>query len=59
MAKGTDEIMTLEETAKYLSAQAGKIPAVKIEFGKSDKAIIRVPYNRELIKKVKTISGRR
>jgi len=25
MAKGTDEIMTLEETAKYLSAQASKI----------------------------------
>ena len=32
---------------------------MKSEFGKSDKVIIRVPYNQELIKKVKTISGRR
>ena len=51
MPKGTDKTMALKETAKYLSAEAGKIPAAKIEFGKSDKVIIRVPYNRELIKK--------
>ena len=59
MVKGTDEIMTLEETAKYLSAQAGKIPAMKIEFGKSDKVIIRIPYNQELIRKIKMVSGRK
>ncbi|MHC1630862.1 MAG: site-specific tyrosine recombinase/integron integrase [Methanotrichaceae archaeon] len=40
-------------------ARERKIPAVKIEFGKDNKVIIYVPYNRELIKKVKTISGRR
>jgi integrase/recombinase XerD len=66
--------MTLEETAKYLPAQTGlkigkstlykmvrevKISAVKIEFGKDNKVIIRVPYDQELIKKIKTISGRK
>ena len=33
--------------------------AVKIEPGSNNKVIIRVPYNQELINKVKTISGRR
>jgi len=32
---------------------------VKIEIGKNDKVIIRIPYNQELIKKIKMISGRR
>ncbi|OQA96520.1 MAG: hypothetical protein BWY23_01989 [Spirochaetes bacterium ADurb.Bin218] len=36
----------------------GKIPAVKIEFGKDDKVIIPVLYDQELIKKIKAISGR-
>jgi site-specific recombinase XerD len=40
-------------------AREGKIQAVKIEPGKNDKVIIRVPYNQELIEKVKRISGRR
>jgi len=45
-------------------AGEGKIPAVKIEFEKiefekNDKIIIRIPYNQELIKKIKMISGRR
>ncbi len=39
-------------------ASEGKIPAVKIEFGKDDKIIIRVPYDQELIKKIKAIPGR-
>jgi len=45
--------------------QAGKIvreretPAVKIKIRENNKVIIRVPYNQELIKKVKMISGRR
>ena len=60
--------MALEENVKYFKtgkstlhkmAREGKIPAVKIEFGKNDKVIIRVPYNQELIKKVKMLSGRR
>ena len=61
--------MALEEIAnKYLKigkstlykmAREGKIPAVKIEFWKNDKIIIRIPYNQELIKKIKMISGRR
>ena len=40
--RGFGEIMTLEETTKYLPAQAGKmirkdkIPAVKIEIGKKN-----------------------
>ncbi|HPD78979.1 MAG TPA: hypothetical protein PLH88_11240 [Spirochaetota bacterium] len=36
----------------------GKIPAVKIEFGKDDKVIIPVLYDQELIEKIKAISGR-
>ena len=68
MMEGFSEIMTLEVSAKYLKigkstlykmAREGKISAVKIEIGKNDKVIIRVPYNQKLIKKVKTISGRR
>ena len=34
-------------------------PAVKIELGRNNKVIIRLPYNQELIRKVKTISGRK
>ena len=39
--------------------QEEKILTVKIEIGKNDKIIIRFPYNQELIKKIKMISGRR
>jgi len=68
MMEGFSEIMTLEETAKYLKigkstlykvVREGKIPAVKIELGRNNKVIIRLRYNQELIRKVKTISGRR
>ncbi|CAD7772433.1 Tyrosine recombinase XerD [Candidatus Methanoperedenaceae archaeon GB37] len=68
MMERFSEIMTLKEAAKYLKigkstlykmARESKIPAVKIEFGKNDKVIIRIPYNQELIKKIKMISGRR
>jgi len=51
--------MTREKTAKYKIAMENKIPAVKIEIGENDKVIIRIPYNQELIKKIKMISGRR
>ena len=50
---------------KYLPTQAGEIvrkgetPAVKIKIGENDKVIIRIPYNQELIRKIKPISGRR
>ena len=40
-------------------AMEGKIPAVKIEFEKDNKVIICVPYNQELIKKIKTIPGKK
>ena len=40
-------------------AREGKIPAVKSEIGKNDKVIIHIPYNQELIRKIKMISGRR
>ena len=40
-------------------AGVGKIPAVKIEAGRNNRVVIRVPYNRESTKKVKSISGRR
>ena len=60
MMEGFGEIMTLEETAKYLKigksalylsavAQAGKmaredrIPDMRIELGRDNKIIIRVP----------------
>ncbi|RLG36393.1 MAG: integrase [Candidatus Alkanophagales archaeon] len=39
-------------------AGSGKIPAVRIEPGKN-KIIIQLPCNKDLIKKVKTIPGRR
>ena len=63
--EGVREIMTQKVSTKYLSAQAGKIvregknPAVKIEIGKNDKIIIHIPYNQELIREIKPISGRR
>ncbi len=67
MMEGFGEIMTLEETAKYLKigkstlykmAQEGKIPAVKIEPGRNNKIIIRIPYNQDLINNVKSIPRR-
>ena len=50
--KGCKETITRE-------AGEAKIPAVKVKFEKSNKVIIRVPYNQELIEKIKRISGRR
>jgi len=40
-------------------AREDKIFTVKVEFGKNNKVIIRIPYNQELIKKVKTIFERK
>ena len=63
--EGVKEIMTQKMFTKYLPTQTGKIvrkgkiPAVKIEIGGNEKVIIRIPYNQELIRKIKTISGRR
>ncbi|HDD43357.1 MAG TPA: hypothetical protein ENG63_00645 [Candidatus Desulfofervidus auxilii] len=63
--EGVREIMIQKVFTKYLPAQAGKIvregkiPAVKIEIGENGKVIIRIPYNQELIRKIKMISGRR
>lgn len=68
MMEGFSEIMTFEETAKYLKIRKSKFykikeenksPAVKIEFKENNKVIISVPYNQELIRKIKTIPGRR
>ncbi len=42
----------------YKLVKEDRIPAVKIEPGRN-KVIIRVPFNRELIDKVKTIPGRK
>ncbi len=61
--EGFVEIMTLEENAKYLKTlckmtKKNKILAVKIEFKRDNKVIIRVPYDQELIKKIKSVSGR-
>ena len=36
-----------------------KIPTVKIEFGGNNKVTIRLPYDQELIRKIKTIPGRK
>jgi len=67
MKEGFSEIMTLEETAKYLKigkstlykmARQGKISAVKIEPRRNNKIIIRIPYNQDLINKVKSIPRR-
>jgi len=55
--EGFSEILTPEGTVKYKMVGEGTV--LKIEFGKDDKVIIYVPYNRELIKKMRTISGRR
>ena len=43
----------------YELAKEGKILAVKTEFGINNKVIICLPYNQELIRKVKTIPRRR
>jgi len=60
--------MTIEDMAKYLEigkstlykiAGKSETPAVKIKSGENDRVIIRIPYNQEFIKKVKTISGRK
>lgn len=61
--------MALEKTTKYFRksekftlherARDDKISAVKIEPGNNNQAIIRIPYNQELIEKIKTISGRK
>ncbi|GEM_PF-1078780 len=63
--EGVRETMTQKMFTKCLPAQAGKIVrkgeilAVEIEIGENDKVIIRNPYNQELIRKIKPISGRR
>ncbi len=60
-------IMTLDKTAQYFKkgnstlykmARDDKIPAVKIGVGRNKKLILRVPYNRELVRKVKMIYER-
>ena len=51
--EGFSEIMAFEKSTKYLPAcggtQASKIPTVKIEFGRNNEVIIKIPYNRELL----------
>ncbi len=37
----------------------GKTSDIKIEFGKNGKVIIRLPYDQELIRKVRMVQGRR
>ena len=58
MMEGSGGIMALEEIAKYKMAGEGKIPGVKIEPGRNNKIIIRIPYNQDLINKVKSIPRR-
>ncbi|MCD6448902.1 MAG: tyrosine-type recombinase/integrase, partial [Thermotogaceae bacterium] len=58
MMEGSGGIMALEETAKYKMAREGKIPAVKIEPGRNNKIIFRIPYKQDLINKVKSIPRR-
>ena len=48
--------MAFREVTKHLNAfykmaREGKIPALKIEFNKDNKAIFRVPYDQESSKK--------
>ena len=66
MGKNSHKI-TLEKTAKYSKkgkftlykiAREVKIPAVKIGVGRNKKLIFRIPYNQELVRKVKMIYGR-
>ena len=67
MMEGFSSIMIQKVSAKYLPAcyaqadkmpREGKIPAVKIEPGRNNKIIIRIPYNQDLINKVKSIPRR-
>jgi len=51
--------MLRRQGTHYKMAREEKIPAVKIKNIENNKIIIRVPYNQDLIKKIKTISGRR
>ena len=48
MMEGSGGIMALEEIAKYKMAGEGKIPGVKIEPGRNNKIIIRIPYNQDV-----------
>ncbi len=66
--EGNSLIITFEETSKsfkigkctlYKMAREGKISAVKIWHGRNNRVIIRIPYNKELLDKVKTIEGRK
>ena len=59
MMEGFSEILTPEGTVKYKMVGGGKIPAVKIEPKENRRIIIRIPYDQNLIKRVKTIPGRR
>ena len=63
------EVITVDKTIEYFktgkfslsnkTSRVAKIPAVKVEIAKNGKVIIRIPYNQGLIRKIKTISGRR
>jgi len=64
--EGFSEIMTFEETAKYLKIRKSKFykikeenksPAVKIEFKENNKVIISVPYNENLISRLLVLFG--
>ena len=59
--------MTLEETVKFIKVRKSifktvrekKTLAVKIEFGRNNKVMIRVPYDQELMKKIITVHSSR
>ncbi len=46
------------QTLGYKMAKEGKTPFVKIDPGRNNKIIIRIPYNQDLINKVKSIPRR-
>ena len=43
---------------KFWHTGAGRISAVKIGLGRNNRVIIRIPYDQDLISRVKSISGR-
>ncbi len=56
---GTDRHLQIGNSTLYKIVKGNKLPVVKIEDVANNTIIIRVPYNQELIKKIKVILGRR
>lgn len=53
------EYLKIGKPTFYKMAREDKILAVRVELRRNNKFIIQIPYNQELIKKVRTLSKRK